>query len=90
MERQHVCEARLEMSGKKSPPRYHPLNKKGEGETQPNKNCAKKQRIGNLHSHLHTRLKTDVTSAAYPLAIEVVQDRDRQAKSAGRLIKIEG
>ena len=74
----HACEARLEISGKKSPPIPHPLKTRGGGgETQPNKNCAKKRRIGNSHGHLRTRLKTDKTSETSPLAIEV---RDGQEK----------
>ena len=72
------------------PPVLIPPRQRGGGETQPNKNCAKKRCVKNLHGHLRTRLKTDVTSATSPLVIEGVKDGDGQAKLADRLIKIKG
>ena len=62
------------MSGEPPPPVLTPPRQKAGGENQRNKNCAKERRVGNSHKHLGTHLKSDVTSATSPLAMEGVNN----------------
>ena len=72
------------------PPVLIPPRQKRGGEIKPSKNCAKKRCVGNTHSHLGTRLNSDVTSATSPLAIEGVKDGYGKANLACRSVKLEG
>ena len=80
----------MHVGGTPPPPKSHTPKTKGGGEIQPSKNCTKKWRIGNTHDHIGTRLKSDVTSAISPLAIEGVKDGDGKLNLVCRLIKLEG